>query len=165
MQRVHNHYYYIDKIEFDSEMMMITMSTDISDPLSPPLPIVHCFWQVFRATSCIGTELLYVESSWSSCLCSSMCRGPQKYITFELVPTPPAVFCLVSWGCKIHQLHLCGGVRPSLTSVLDMTLNNLMVRFQQCWSFGECRVALHCHCFRVHFRLGVVAPDRALSMG
>ena len=35
-------------------------STDILDPLSPLLPIVHCFWQVFRATSCILTELLYV---------------------------------------------------------------------------------------------------------
>ena len=31
------------------------ISTDISDPLSPPLPIVHCFWQVFRATFTIGT--------------------------------------------------------------------------------------------------------------
>ena len=28
---------------------------DIPDPLSPPLPIVHCFQQVFRATSRIGT--------------------------------------------------------------------------------------------------------------
>ena len=39
---------------------------------SPPLLIVHCFRQVLRATSRIGTELLYVGSSWSSCLCSSM---------------------------------------------------------------------------------------------
>ena len=30
-------------------------------------------------------------------------------------------------------------------SVLDMTLNNLMVQFQQCWSFVECGVPLHCH--------------------
>ena len=37
---------------------------------------------------------------------------------------------------KIHQLLLCRGVTPP-TSVLDMTLNNLMVRFQQCWSFGN----------------------------
>ena len=36
------------------------------------------------------------------------------------------------------------------TSVLDMTLNNLMVRFQQCWSFGECGVPLHCHRSQVH---------------
>ena len=36
-------------------------------------------------------------------------------------------------------------------SFLDMTLNNLMVRFQQCWSFGECGVSLHCHCSQVHY--------------
>ena len=37
------------------------------------------------------SELLYVGSRWSSCLCSSMWRGPQEYITYELVPTSPAV--------------------------------------------------------------------------
>ena len=53
--------------------------------------------------------------------------------------------------CRIHWLHLCRGVRPPpITSVLDMTLNNLMVRFQQCWSFGECGVPLHCHRSQVH---------------
>ena len=30
-------------------------SMDIPDPLSPPLPIVHRLWQVFRATSSILT--------------------------------------------------------------------------------------------------------------
>ena len=59
------------------------LSTDILDPLSPPLHIVYCFWKVFRATSRNGTELLCVCSSWSSCLCSSMWRGPQEYITYE----------------------------------------------------------------------------------
>ena len=39
-------------------------------------------------------------------------------------------FCLVGWGCRIHLLLLYRAVRPSPTSVLDMTLNNLMVRFQ-----------------------------------
>ena len=43
-----------------------TTSTDIPDTLSPLLPIVHCFQQVFRATSHVSTELLYVGSSWSS---------------------------------------------------------------------------------------------------
>ena len=46
-----------------------------------PFSIVHCFRQVFRATSRICTELLYVGSSWSSCLCSSMWRVPQEYVT------------------------------------------------------------------------------------
>ena len=58
--------------------------------------------------------------------------------------------CPVGWGCRIHRLLLCRGVRPPPTSVLDMTLNNLMVRFQQCWSFGECGVPLHCHRSLVH---------------
>ena len=67
------------------------ISMDIPDPLSLQLPIFHCFRQVHRVTSRIGTELLYVGSSWASCLCSSMWRGPQEYITYELVPTSPAV--------------------------------------------------------------------------
>ena len=74
--------------------------------------------------------------------------------------------CPVGWGCRIHRLLLCSGVRPPPpTSVLDMTLNNLMERFQQCWSFGECGVPLHCHRSQVHSGPGVVASDRALSMG
>ena len=37
----------------------------------------------------------------------------------------------VGWSGRIHRLYLCRGVRPPhITSVLDMTLNNLMVRFQ-----------------------------------
>ena len=51
-------------------------STDIPDPLSPLLPIVHRLWQVFRATSRILTELLNVCSSWPSCFCSAICGGP-----------------------------------------------------------------------------------------
>ena len=60
-------------------------------PLSPPVSIVHRSWQVFKAIPCVGTELLYVGSSWSSCLCSSMWRGPQEYITYGFVLTSPAV--------------------------------------------------------------------------
>ena len=59
--------------------------------------------------------------------------------------------CPVGWGCRIHRLLLCRGVRaPPQTSILDMTLNNLMMRFQQCWSSGECGVPLHCHCSQAH---------------
>ena len=100
-----------------------TISTDIPDPLSPPLPIVNCFWQVLRATSRIGTELLYVGTSWSSCLCTSMWRGPQVYITYELVPTSPAVSHMSGsykfdsfrdgWLVAV-QLLLCGALSPGL---------------------------------------------------
>ena len=37
----------------------------------------------------------------------------------------------VDWGSRIQQLDLCRGVRPHPpTSVVDMTSDNLMVRFQ-----------------------------------
>ena len=69
-------------------------STDIPDPLSPFLPVVHCFWLVLRATFRILTELLYVCSCWPSCLRSAICGGPSEYITVELVPASPAMSCV-----------------------------------------------------------------------
>ena len=32
---------------------VVPTSTDIPDPLSPLLPIIHRLWQVFRVTSCV----------------------------------------------------------------------------------------------------------------
>ena len=66
-------------------------SMDLLDPHSSPISIVHHFREVFQATSCISTELLYIGSSWSSYLCSSMWRDPLEYITHEFVLTSPAV--------------------------------------------------------------------------
>ena len=57
------------------------IGTDIPDPSSQPLPTIHCFWQVLRATPHILTELLYVGLSWLPCFCSAMWRGPPEYIT------------------------------------------------------------------------------------
>ena len=56
------------------------------------------------------------------------------------------------WGCRIHRLHLCRGVRthPPPTSILDMTLNNLMVRLQDCWTFGKCGMPFHCYCSQAY---------------
>ena len=68
-----------------------TANTDHLDPLSPLVSIVHRPREIFKATSCIGTELLYIDSSWSSCLYSSMWRGPQEYVAYEFVLTSPAV--------------------------------------------------------------------------
>ena len=59
-------------------------------------------------------------------------------------------FCPVGWGCRIHRLLLCRGVKPPQRVSWYMTINNLMVRLQQCWSFGECGVPLHCHRSQVH---------------
>ena len=56
----------------------------------------------------------------------------------------------VDWGYRIHRLHLCREVDPLPTkSILDTTLNHLMVRLQP-WRFRECGVPLHCHYSQVH---------------
>ena len=77
----------------------------------------------FRATSRIYTELLYVGSNWSSCLCSAMWRGQPEYITYKPVPTSPAVSCMSGlsnldsfrdgWLVAV-QLLLCGVLPPGL---------------------------------------------------
>ena len=55
----------------------------------------------------------------------------------------------VGGGRRIHWLHLCRGVRPPSTSVLDTTLHCLMLKLQL-WRVGECRVPLYCHHSQVH---------------
>ena len=71
-------YIYIYKISSSS---CRATCTDLSDPLSPSLrgglPGYILYW--------------YIGSSWSSCLCSFMWRGPQEYIAREFVLTSPAV--------------------------------------------------------------------------
>ena len=75
----------------------VTLPARISlNPLLPPVSIVHHSREVFEATTCLGTELLYIGSSWSSCLSSSMWRVPQEYVTNVFVLTSPALPpCLV----------------------------------------------------------------------
>ena len=70
--------------------------------------IVHRFWSVFKASSWIGAELLCVGASWSSCLCSSICRGSQEYVTYASVPTSPPVSC-VSGSSNLDSFHDGGG--------------------------------------------------------
>ena len=53
-----------------------------------------------------------------------------QFYSFIFYLKPTSLSCPVSWGCRTHQLLLCRGVRPPPPmSALDMTLNNLMVRF------------------------------------
>ena len=89
------------------------ISMDIPDPLSLPLPIVHCFQQVLRATSHIGTELLYVGSNWSSCFCLSISSS----LLLQQCPT-----CLVH---LILMVFVMGGCWPySRCSILVWLLSS-----------------------------------------
>ena len=104
----------LDDYAFWTSSSCCATSTDFPDPLSPPVSIVHHSREVFKAISCIGTELSYIGSCWSSCLCSSMWRGLQEYIAYKFVHTSPAVsgsFNLHSFsdGWEVAaQLLFCG---------------------------------------------------------
>ena len=99
-------------------------SVNLTDPLLPTFSIIRCF---FKATSCTSTSLLYIGSSWSSCLYSSMRKGPQEYVTYEFVPTP-SVESRMSGSPNLDsfrdgwlvplQLLLCGVLPPGLVPYL-----------------------------------------------
>ena len=79
---------------------------DFPNPLSPPVSIVHCSWEVFQTTSCIGTELLYIGSSWCyAIMCSVGLKGAIR-------------------SCQVHQLkqgtHVGCGL-PTLFSITNIT--------------------------------------------
>ena len=102
----------------------VAPSTRIYDTLSHhPFSIVHRSRKLLKATSCIGTELLYVGSCWLSYLCSSMWIGQQEYVTYEFVPTSPAMSCMSAssnldsfrdgWKVTV-QLLVCRVLPPGL---------------------------------------------------
>ena len=64
-------------------------------------------------------------------------------------------------GCRIRRLLLCQGVRLFPKSVLDITLNNLMVMLE----FGGMRSTPSLPLLPGPLWLGVVAPDRVIPMG
>ena len=73
-------------------------STDIPDPLSPLLPIIHRLWQVFRATSRIPISLLYVCSRWSSCFCLAILNRSTSLMSSSLLLQQcPACLVRLTW--------------------------------------------------------------------
>ena len=98
--------------------------TDLSDPLSLPVSIVHRSREVFQAISWIGTEQLYRGSSWTSYFCSSMFRGPPEYISlissFLLLQQCPT--CLVR---PIVLVFMMGGRWPYSCCFVGCCLQDL----------------------------------------
>ena len=72
-----------------------------------------------------------------------------KQIVFSNAHIYNLSVCVCVCVCGIHWLHIYRKIRHLLTSVLDITLNNLMMRLQH-WRFGDCGVTLHRHCSQVH---------------
>ena len=75
------------------------------------------------------------------------------------------LFMSVGWGCRIHWLNLCRGVRPPPPrSVLDITLkpSNGQAPAVEIWRMGSSPSLL---LFPGSHWPRVVTPDRVLSMG
>ena len=88
--------------------------------LSPPVYIVHRSRQVFQVISCVGADLLYMGSSWSSNLCSSMWGGPKGYIAYEFNPNSLVVSRMSSSSDIVM-----GGRLPYNCSFVECCLQDL----------------------------------------
>ena len=126
------------QIEQSSSSSYHAASMDLPDPLSPPVSIVHRSREIFKAISCIGTVLLYIGSSWSPCLCSSLWRDPPKYIAYESVLTSPTVSCMSGssnfgsfhdgWWVAV-QLLFCGVLPPEVVQYCSQNSCFIVVKF------------------------------------
>ena len=68
---------------------------------------------------------------YTDCICVEGHDLPHEfpgYNTKQSDDEGPGKGCPVGWGCKIHRLHHCRGVRA--LPPYHMSLNNLMVRLQ-----------------------------------
>ena len=74
-------------------------SMDLPDLLLPPISIIHHSWEVFKATSCISTKLLYIGSCQSFYLCSSI---KQKYM-----------FCFLASKVLLTSIITGGGIKSN----------------------------------------------------
>ena len=97
-------------------------------------PQHRCPWPSL-ATSPYRSELLYVGSSWSPCFCSAMWRGPWENITYELVPTSPAVSCMPgSSNLDSFRDGWLVTVQPRLCGVLPLGPVQILYSCRQAFS-------------------------------
>ena len=109
-----------------------TTDTSTSTPLLPPLH-VHSGLEWLHLIGQIELNCVLVLNwiVWNRTVFHLNCVLMLNWIVWNgTVFTFNAVYFPVGWISRIHRLLLCRGVRHTPTSVLDMTLNNLMLRFQ-----------------------------------
>ena len=80
----------------------ITLSARIPNPLPLPFSIVHRPRSVFMATPCIGTGLLYIVSSWSTRLCSSVEKSVSNIVDCWFFTRLPS---RIRWIVKICDVR------------------------------------------------------------
>ena len=79
------------------------------------------------------------------CVCVCVCMYVCMCLTLSLsLYIYIYIYCVRLGLQNIPTASLQRGKNPT------MILNNLMVRFRYCWSFGECRLHLYCHRSQIH---------------
>ena len=107
---------------------------EFHDPLSPPVPIIHCSRHLFQAISYISTELLNASSCWSFCIYSSVWRFPREYIAYELsLLLQQCPWCLVrlTWIVFMRggKQLFCGVLPLGLVQTDQLSFQVLMCLF------------------------------------
>ena len=92
--------------------------------------------RIFGSFNCVSindlpfNELLVIHSNtWNHLTCANneltfFFKNVINKIYLQII------YCPVNWGSRIHTLHLTRGVRPPPNECPDMTLKNLIVKFQ-----------------------------------
>ena len=137
--------------------------------------ILLCFWQEFSVILLLGMNVFLNAVLWKSYITfvihpSLMMAQSWAESTWEITNygrfinqfplniirsirqferINKKICCPVSWGCRIHRVLLCRGVRPpNECPGYDNKQSDGEV--PAVWSFGECGVPLHYHRSQVH---------------
>ena len=73
------------------------------------------------------------------------------------------LLCPLGWGCRIHRLHLCWRVRPHPTESPGYDTNGEVPVMLELWGMWSTQPSLPL--LLGPLWPGMVAPDKALSMG
>ena len=111
-----------------------------------------------KLLNCFDIKMLNWIARNRTVLTSKLCSYTKLNYLKENCFDINSVYCPVGWDCRIHWLHLCRGVRHPPMSVLDMTVNILMVRIWRIRSTSSLPLLPGL------LWPGVVAPDRVLSI-
>ena len=141
-----------------------------------PLRLVGQFtYLVSNISSTESDVTIRPAKAWNYVIFDQMRMFPSRWnntgfrLCWVCVDTIIWIYYMEVWPSRLGQQNTqTSSLQKSKsppTSVLDMILNNPMVRLQKCWSFGECGVSLSVFSLLRPLYPGVVVFHRVLSMG
>ena len=111
-------------------------STNLHDPISSSVSIVHRSRKVFQAISCVGIELLYISSISSPFLCSSMWRGSHEHINYRVYMSKMDLFQIFQFSVSVQFLFCLHTVKCK-NSKFQIIQFSLMTQFSSIWPIDK----------------------------